>query len=175
MGPQHRSLKSIIMATKKLTYSDMVLQSVLNIKDYRKGASRAAIKKYVEVTFDKVVSASAMRNAIKKLVEEGALLQEGQRFKLEKTKRAELRKPAPKPKKKKPAKKKTKKKAKKKTKKKTVKKKKTTKKKKPAKKKTTKKKKAAKKPKKTTKKKKKKKKKHQKNPQKKKKKKKKKK
>merc|ERR1712083_857573 len=125
------------------TYSDMVLQSVLNIKDYRKGASRAAIKKYVEVTFDKVVSASAMRNAIKKLVEEGALLQEGQRFKLEKTKRAELRKPAPKPKKKKPAKKKTKKKAKKKTKKKTVKKKKTTKKKK-----------AAKKPKKSTKKKK---------------------
>merc|ERR1712080_584078 len=103
------------MASKKLTYSDMVLQSVLNIKDYRKGASRAAIKKYVEVTYDKVVSAPVMRNAIKKLVEEGSLLQEGQRFKLEKAKRAELRKPAPKPKKKKPAKKTTKKKTKKKT------------------------------------------------------------
>merc|ERR1712025_1433452 len=84
--------------------------AVLNIKDYIKGASRPAIKKYIEVTFSKVVSASALRRAIKTLVDNGSLLQEGQRFKLEKTKRAELRKPPPKPKKKavkkKPAKKK---------------------------------------------------------------------
>merc|ERR1712217_925936 len=100
-------------------YSDMVLQAVLNIKDHIKGASRQAIKKYIEVTFKKVASPSALRSAIKKLVAAGTLLQEGQRFKLDKAKRVELRKPPPKPKKKKkktvkkkkPKKKKTKKKA----------------------------------------------------------------
>merc|ERR1712173_499263 len=101
------------MASKKnYTYSDMVLQAVLNIKDYIKGASRQAITKYIQVTFDKVVSLSHLRTALKKLVDSGTLLQEGQRFKLDKAKRAELRKPAPKPKKKKKkvVKKKTKKK-----------------------------------------------------------------
>merc|ERR1712038_1543274 len=122
----------------------MVLQAVLNIKDYIKGASRQAIKKYIEVTFKKVASPSALRSAIKKLVAAGTLLQDGQRFKLDKAKRVELRKPPPKPKKKKkktvkkkkPKKKKKKKTKKKKTKKKTKKKskKKATKKKKPAKK-----------------------------------------
>merc|ERR1711981_249793 len=103
----------------------MVLQAVLNIKDYIKGTSRQAIKKYIEVTYKKVVSTTALRRAIKKLVDDNFLLQDGQRFKLDKMKRAELRKPAPKPKKKKkPVKKKTKKKSKKKTKKKTAKKKK---------------------------------------------------
>merc|ERR1712242_620834 len=94
--------------------------------DYTKGASRQAIKKYIEVTYKKVVSLPALRSALKKLVADAVLLQTGQRFKLDKAKRAELRKPAPKPKKKKkkPVKKKTKKKkkAKKKTKKKTKKK-----------------------------------------------------
>merc|ERR1711981_854938 len=89
----------------------MVLQAVLNIKDYIKGTSRQAIKKYIEVTYKKVVSTTALRRAIKKLVDDNFLLQDGQRFKLDKMKRAELRKPAPKPKKKKkPVKKKTKKK-----------------------------------------------------------------
>merc|ERR1711941_65309 len=108
----------------------MVTQAVLNIKDYTKGASRPAIKKYIEVTYSKVASAPILRRSIKKLVDNGTLLQEGQRFKLDKAKRAELRKQAPKPKKKKKkvVKKKTKKKAKKKTKKKTTKKKKSTKK-----------------------------------------------
>merc|ERR1711963_707753 len=105
-------------------YSDMVLQAVLNIKDYSKGASRPAIKKYIETNYRKVGFASSLRSAIAKLVASGVLLQEGQRFKLDKTKRAELRKPAPKPKKKKKVVKKTKKKAtKKKTKKKVTKKK----------------------------------------------------
>merc|ERR1711879_630568 len=81
-----------------------------NIKDYTKGASRQAVKKYIEVTFNKVVNLPALRTAIKKLVDAGSLLQDGQRFKLEKSKRAELRKPAPKPKKKKVVKKKAKKK-----------------------------------------------------------------
>merc|ERR1712083_1274658 len=110
--------------SKTLTYSDMVLQAVLNIKDYIKGASRPAIKKYIEVTYKKVASPSALRGAIKKLVASGVLLQTGQRFKLDKAKRVELRKPAPKPKKKKKTvkKKKPKKKKKKKTKKKTKKK-----------------------------------------------------
>merc|ERR1712156_547852 len=114
------------MSAKKLSYSDMVLQAVLNIKDYRKGASRQAVKKYIEDSYKKVVSLPALRSAIKKLVADGVLLQTGQRFKLEQAKRAELRKPAPKPKKKKkkPVKKKTKTK-KKKTKKKKPKKKKT--------------------------------------------------
>merc|ERR1712176_424275 len=106
--------------------------AVLNIKDYTKGASRPAIKKYIEVNFNKVVAPSALRRAIAQLVDAGTLLQEGQRFKLEKAKRVELRKPAPKPKKKKKVVKKTKKK---KTKKKKTKKKKTTKKKKATKKK----------------------------------------
>merc|ERR1712141_33975 len=116
------------MASKKFTYSEMVLQAVLNIKDYIKGASRQAITKYIEVTFDKTtVSKVALRAALKKLVDDGSLLQEGQRFKLDKAKRVELRKPAPKPKKKKKKtvkKKKPKKKKKKKTKKKKTKKKK---------------------------------------------------
>merc|ERR1712115_268085 len=103
------------------TYEQMVLQAVLNIRDFIRGASRQAIKKYIETSFSKVVSASAFRVAIKKLVDSGVLLQDGQRFKLEKSKRVELRKPAPKPKKKKAKKKVTKKK--KKTKKKTTKKK----------------------------------------------------
>merc|ERR1712080_775492 len=101
------------MSAKKLSYSDMVLQAVLNIKDYWKGASRQAVKKYIEDSYKKVVSLPALRSAIKKLVADGILLQTGQRFKLEQAKRAELRKPAPKPKKKKPVKKKTKKKKKK--------------------------------------------------------------
>merc|ERR1712083_588940 len=82
--------------------------AVLNIKDYIKGASRQAIKKYIEVTFNKVVYLPAFRSALKKLVDNGSLLQDGQRFKLEKGKRAELRKPPPKPKKKKVVKKKPK-------------------------------------------------------------------
>merc|ERR1712226_1508181 len=89
------------MASKKFTYSEMVLQAVLNIRDYIKGASRQAITKYIEVTFAKAVSKVALRSALKKLVDDGSLLQEGQRFKLDKAKRVELRKPAPKPKKKK--------------------------------------------------------------------------
>merc|ERR1712149_45165 len=100
-------------------------QAVLNIKDYQKGASRQAITKYIEVTYKKVVSLPALRSALKKLVADAVLLQTGQRFKLDKAKRVELRKPAPKPKKKKKkkTKKKTKKSAKKKTKKKSAKKK----------------------------------------------------
>merc|ERR1712115_366423 len=105
------------------TYEQMVLQAVLNIRDFIRGTSRQAIKKYIETSFSKVVSASAFRVAIKKLVDSGVLLQEGQRFKLEKSKRVELRKPAPKPKKKKKTKKVTKKKKKTTTKKKTTKKK----------------------------------------------------
>merc|ERR1712113_1339140 len=108
--------------TKKLSYTEMVLQAVLNIKDYRKGASRPAIKNYVEDTYSKVTTPAALRRAIKGLVDNGTLTQEGQRFKLDQEKRKELRKPAPKPKKKKVVKKKAKKKAKKKTKKKTKKK-----------------------------------------------------
>merc|ERR1712113_620405 len=110
--------------TKKLIYTEMVLQAVLNIKDYRKGASRPAIKKYVEDTYSKVTTPAALRRAIKNLVDKATLTQEGQRFKLNQEKRKELRKPAPKPKKKKAVvKKKPKKKTKKKTKKKATKKK----------------------------------------------------
>merc|ERR1712038_695256 len=101
------SILSSMTSKKTLTYSEMVLQAVLNIKDYIKGASRQAITKYIEVTFAKSVSKVALRAALKKLVDDGSLLQEGQRFKLDKAKRVELRKPAPKPKKKKVVKKKT--------------------------------------------------------------------
>merc|ERR1712224_752328 len=77
-----------------------VLKAVLEIKDFRKGASRQAIAKYISVNFNRVVQNSALRNALAKLVAGGSLTQDGQRFKLVKEKRAELRKPAPKPKKK---------------------------------------------------------------------------
>merc|ERR1712177_67956 len=102
--------------------------------------SRPAIKKYIEQTYKITASTAALRRALKKGVDSKALVQEGQRFKLDPAKRAELRKPAPKPKKKKKVvkKKKPKKKKKKKTvkkKKKTVKKKKKTGKKRPPKKK----------------------------------------
>merc|ERR1712062_263344 len=91
----------------------LVVKAVLNIKDYRKGASRPAIKKYIESNHKKVMNPASLRVALAKAVASGDILQEGQRFKLPKEKRAELRKPAPKPKKKKV---KTKKKTKKKTK-----------------------------------------------------------
>merc|ERR1712177_166446 len=85
---------------KKLGYEDMTLKAILEIKDFRKGASRQAIAKYISVNFNRVVQNSALRNALAKLVAGGSLTQDGQRFKLVKEKRAELRKPAPKPKKK---------------------------------------------------------------------------
>merc|ERR1712080_799349 len=87
------------------TYGVLVLEAVLNIKDYVKGASRQAIKKYIETNHKEVKNASAIRVALAKAVEAGDLKQEGQRFKLVKEKRAELRKPTPKPKKKKAVKK----------------------------------------------------------------------
>merc|ERR1712141_565503 len=140
MGVYRLFLSKCNMPTKTLTYGDMALEAVLNIKAYNKGASRQAIKKYIEVNHKKIGNLSALRTALAKAVASGDLIQEGQRFRLKKEKRLELRKPAPvkkkKPKqKKKPAKKKTKKKkpAKKKTKKKKPAKK-TTKKKKPTKK-----------------------------------------
>merc|ERR1712080_787484 len=87
--------------------------AVLNIKDFSRGASRQAIKKYIEANHKKIMNPAMLRKALSKAVGAGDLLQEGQRFKLPKEKRTELRKPAPKPKKKK--KKTTKKKKKKKT------------------------------------------------------------
>merc|ERR1739848_313902 len=95
------------------TYGDFVLLAVLNIRSYGKGASRQAIRKYIEANHKKIGNASALRNALAKAVAAGTLIQEGQRFKLTPEKRAELRKPAPKPKKKVVKKKKTKKKKKK--------------------------------------------------------------
>merc|ERR1712217_59465 len=102
----------------KRSYGDLTLEAVLNIKDYIKGASRPAIKKYIETNAKIVVHQPSLRRAIAAAVASGDLIQEGQRFKLNKDKRAALRKPAPKPKKKKPKKKTKKKKPKKKTKKK---------------------------------------------------------
>merc|ERR1712179_21492 len=91
----------IFMAKKNESYGELVIKAVLNIKDYRKGASRPAIKKYIESNHKKVMNPASLRVALAKAVASGDLLQEGQRFKLPKEKRAELRKPAPKPKKKK--------------------------------------------------------------------------
>merc|ERR1711890_228387 len=145
MGNQH----GIFMAKKNESYGELVIKAVLNIKDYIKGASRPAIKKYIESNHKKVLNQSSLRTALTNAVKSGDLIQEGQRFKLNKEKRAQLRKPTPKPKKKVVKKtKKTKKKSKAKGKKSTKKtaKKSTTKKKKTAKKKSTKKKTAKKSP-----------------------------
>merc|ERR1712080_95475 len=128
MGTRNQTncfLHLLINAKSQPGYDVLILEAVLNIKDYHKGASRQAIKNYIEANHKKVSANFALRNALKKAVDSGALLQEGQRFKLPKEKRAELRKPTPKPKKKKVtkvAKKKTKKKTKKTNKKKTKKK-----------------------------------------------------
>merc|ERR1711890_178788 len=65
-----------------------------------KGASRPAIKKYIESNHKKVLNQSSLRTALTNAVKSGDLIQEGQRFKLNKEKRAQLRKPTPKPKKK---------------------------------------------------------------------------
>merc|ERR1712007_39444 len=89
------------MGEKTWGYEDMVLQAVLNIKDFQKGASRQAIAKYLTVNFNKIVNNPALRKSLAKLVAGGSLTQDGQRFKLVKEKRKELRKPPPKPKKKK--------------------------------------------------------------------------
>merc|ERR1712080_434086 len=97
---------------KTLSYEEMTLQAVLNIKVFRKGASRQAIRKYIETTF-KIEPKWGLRRAIKKLVTDGLLIQEGQRFKLDPEKKAAMKKGPPKkkkPDKKKPAKKKPKKK-----------------------------------------------------------------
>merc|ERR1712203_576316 len=98
------------MSKKNPTYEVMVFKAVLEIRDYIKGASRPAIKKYIEQTYKITASTAALRRALKKGVDSKALTQEGQRFKLDPAKRAELRKPAPKPKKKKKVAKKKKKK-----------------------------------------------------------------
>mmetsp|Transcript_46376 Transcript_46376/g.91277 ORF Transcript_46376/g.91277 Transcript_46376/m.91277 type:complete len:477 (+) Transcript_46376:33-1463(+) len=74
------------------TYSAMVSDAVLNIRSFSKGASRQAIAKYVKDKFD-CESTSALRVALKKLVEQGVLKQDGARFKLEKQQRAALRAP----------------------------------------------------------------------------------
>merc|ERR1711890_34604 len=87
------------MAKNKETYGHLVLQAVLNIKDFSRGASRQAIKKYIEANHKKIMNPAMLRKALSKAVGAGDLLQEGQRFKLPKEKRTELRKPAPKPKK----------------------------------------------------------------------------
>merc|ERR1712141_567555 len=101
MGVYRLFLSKCNMPTKTLTYGDMALEAVLNIKAYNKGASRQAIKKYIEVNHKKIGNLSALRTALAKAVASGDLIQEGQRFRLKKEKRLELRKPAPKPKKKK--------------------------------------------------------------------------
>merc|ERR1712080_498397 len=96
---------SVLMTKPNETYGNLVLQAVLNINDYRKGASRQAIKKYIEANHKKVLNPRSLRDALAKAVASGDLTQEGQRFKLPKDKRAELRKPVPKSKKKKTKKK----------------------------------------------------------------------
>merc|ERR1712050_373446 len=117
MGTRAAEIEKRTMPPKGPTYGELVLQAVLNIKDYQKGASRQAIKSYIEANGTKVLRQSALRAAIAKAVVSGDLVQSGQRFKLTKEKGAELRKPAPKPAKKKKTVKKKKPKTKKKTKK----------------------------------------------------------
>merc|ERR1712226_237622 len=94
---------------KKLSYVEMGLEAVLKIKVYRVGASRMAIRKYIETNYGPIGSNASFRKAVKKLVDEGTLTQKGQRFRLEPGKNQVLLKGPPNPKKKKkPVKKKTK-------------------------------------------------------------------
>merc|ERR1712051_868166 len=71
---------------EKVTYLEMVIQSVQALKD-RKGASRAAIARWVQINHSKEGGStfnSYLRNAIKKGLESGVLKQgqSAQRFKI---------------------------------------------------------------------------------------------
>jgi hypothetical protein len=70
------------------TYAVMALMAVKSIKSFSKGASRPAIKAYVEAN-NKVGKADnlALRAALTKLVASSAVTQDGQRFLLSKVAR----------------------------------------------------------------------------------------
>merc|ERR1712080_693756 len=51
--------------------------AVLNIKDFSRGASRQAIKKYIEANHKKIMNPAMLRKALSKAVGAGDLLQEG--------------------------------------------------------------------------------------------------
>ena len=64
------------------TYAVMATAAVKNTKPFDKGASRPAIKTYIETTYNMTCAAPALRAALTKLATSGAVLKEGQRFKL---------------------------------------------------------------------------------------------
>ena len=57
-------------------------KAVIACSNFGKGATRPAIKKSIATVNEKEVDAPALRRALKKLVADGALSQDGQRFKV---------------------------------------------------------------------------------------------
>merc|ERR1712166_1028182 len=66
----------------KLSYATMATKAVIACSHFGKGATRPAIKKSIATVNEKEVDAPALRRALKKLVADGALSQDGQRFKV---------------------------------------------------------------------------------------------
>ena len=92
-------------------YTAMATAAVVHIKSFSKGASRPAIKKYIEATYGiAACSAAALRKALKTLVDNKTLIADGARFKMDKAARDAAKKPKKAPKKKATKKKATKKK-----------------------------------------------------------------
>jgi hypothetical protein len=63
------------------TYAAMALAAVVSESHFGKGATRQAVNKKIAATHDGC-STSALRIALKKLVTSGAVVQDGQRFKV---------------------------------------------------------------------------------------------
>jgi hypothetical protein len=73
------------------TYAAMANKAVLNIKSISKGASLPAIKTCIATTWSIECNAAALRAALKKTVESGALSKDGARYKLSSEQRAAAR------------------------------------------------------------------------------------
>lgn len=71
----------------------MVVEAVLNIKDFSRGASRQAISNFVTAKFN-ASNAASLRTALRKLTKSGTLLRTGLRYKIDKDNRKALRQSA---------------------------------------------------------------------------------
>lgn len=61
-------------------YPSLILEAVKDLKERVKGSSRTSIKKYIEESHKVKLSNALFREALKSLVADGRLTQNGQRF-----------------------------------------------------------------------------------------------
>jgi hypothetical protein len=65
---------------KDSIYSMFILNAIDNLKEFKKGSSRSSIKREIEDSQKIELINSALRIALKTLVENNSLIQHGQRF-----------------------------------------------------------------------------------------------